>query len=78
MDLHLLPGAGSDRTIFFGDGHFVSVGEYFGRDDDLLLKTSYSSPVRVDATDIRPIGSSSEQWEDLYLSGKIYVDGSGI
>ena len=26
---------------FFGDGHFVSVGEHFGRDDDLLPKTSY-------------------------------------
>ncbi len=80
-DLHLDSPMGGDRTIWFGDGHYVGVGEYPLNDDDLLLYCP-SDPVWVDAFDIRPTGTASDlgdasaEWRHLYLSGKIYADGA--
>ncbi|MCK5833841.1 tail fiber domain-containing protein [bacterium] len=80
-DLHLDGPMGGDRAIWFGDDHWVGIGEYPLNDDDLLLYCS-GDPVWVDAVDIRPtgiysdLGDGSAEWRHFHLSGKIYADGA--
>jgi len=80
-DLHLDSPTSGDRAIWFGDDHYVGVGEYPLNDDDLLLYCT-GDPVWVDAADIRPTGTTSDlgdataEWRNVYLSGRIYADGS--
>ena len=80
-DLHLRSGTFGDRTIWFGDGNYVGVGEYPALDDDLLLYCT-GNPAWLNALDFRPttdnasdLGTGSYQWHDAYLSGRLYVDG---
>ena len=80
-NLHLESGMAGDRAIYFGDGNWVKVGEYDGLDDNLIL-LSTDNPTWLDATDFRPVnsstdlGASTNPWENLFLDGRIYVDGS--
>jgi len=80
-NLHLDSPISGDRTIWFGDGYYVGIGEYSGHDDQMIIQVDDDS-IFVQSKGLFPtdiytdLGSADHEWTDVYIDRRIYVDGS--
>jgi hypothetical protein len=61
-----------DITFDGGSGGTITLGS--GADDDIVLAGDVNSNIIPNTDDTFDLGSSGQQWKDLYLDGVAYID----
>ncbi len=80
-DMRLTSGVDGDRKIYFGDGYYVGIGEYGGRDDQMLIDVADDS-IFIKSKGLFPtdmytdLGSVDHEWTDVYIDRRLYINGS--